>query len=118
MFYTFSHLLCAGSLLRMGLWFVMWLLSIQYGEVDAFFDWLNKPAPAPAPDPPQESIAPILLHGETPAFEMSVVDEKFLVEAKQMELSPLDSCHFQVSTMYMACYFQEFHNQQSANYRQ
>ncbi|RXN04590.1 brambleberry-like protein [Labeo rohita] len=43
-----------------------------------------------------ESIAPILLHGETPAFEMSVVDEKFLAEAKQMELSPLDSCHFRV----------------------
>ncbi|XP_050955459.1 protein brambleberry [Labeo rohita] len=83
----------------MGLWFVMlWVLSMQYGEVDAFFDWLNKPAPAPtpAPAPPQESIAPILLHGETPAFEMSVVDEKFLAEAKQMELSPLDSCHFRV----------------------
>uniref|UniRef100_A0A9J8C507 Brambleberry n=1 Tax=Cyprinus carpio carpio TaxID=630221 RepID=A0A9J8C507_CYPCA len=79
----------------MGLWFVMlWVLSVQYGEVDAFFDWLQKPAPTPAP--PQESIAPILLHGETPPFEMSVVDEKFLAEAKQMELSPLDSCHFRV----------------------
>uniref|UniRef100_A0A8C1U2T4 Brambleberry n=1 Tax=Cyprinus carpio TaxID=7962 RepID=A0A8C1U2T4_CYPCA len=79
----------------MGLWFVMlWVLSVQYGEVDAFFDWLQKPAPTPAPPP--ESIAPILLHGETPPFEMSVVDEKFLAEAKQMELSPLDSCHFRV----------------------
>ncbi|XP_052453876.1 protein brambleberry isoform X4 [Carassius gibelio] len=77
----------------MGLWFVvLWVLSVQYGGVDAFFDWLKKPAPAPAP--PQESIDTILLHGETPAFEMSVVDEKFLAEAKQMELSPLDSCHF------------------------
>lgn len=117
MFHTRPHLLCAGWLLRMGRWFVMlWLLSMQYGEVDAFFDWLKEPAPAPAP--PQESIAPILLHGETPAFEMSVVDEKFLAEAKQMELSPLDSCHFRVSTMRMASYFQEFHNQQSANYKQ
>uniref|UniRef100_A0A671QJ72 Protein brambleberry-like n=1 Tax=Sinocyclocheilus anshuiensis TaxID=1608454 RepID=A0A671QJ72_9TELE len=79
----------------MGLWFVMlWVLIVQYGEVDAFFDWLKKSAPAPAP--PQESIVPILLHGESPAFEISVVDEKFLAEAKQMELSPLDSCHFQV----------------------
>ncbi len=89
---------------------------MQYGEVDAFFNWLKEPAPASAP--PQESIAPILLHGETPAFEMSVVDEKFLAEAKQMELSPLDSCHFRVSTMCMASYFQEFHNQQSTNYKQ
>lgn len=80
----------------MGPWFVtLWLLSLQYGEVDAFFDWLKKPEPAPAP-PPQEPVASILLQGETPAFEMSVVDEKFLAEAKQMELSPLDSCHFRV----------------------
>ncbi|XP_051739533.1 protein brambleberry isoform X1 [Ctenopharyngodon idella] len=78
-------------------WFVMlWLLSMQYGEVDAFFDWLKKPEPAPAPAPPPEPVASILLQGETPAFEMSVVDEKFLAEAKQMELSPLDSCHFRV----------------------
>ncbi|XP_016094067.1 protein brambleberry [Sinocyclocheilus grahami] len=85
----------------MGLWFVMlWVFSMQCGEVDAFFDWLKTsapaPAPAPPPPPPEETIAPILLHGETPAFEMSVVDEKFLAEAKQMELSPLDSCHFRV----------------------
>ena len=94
----------------MGLWFVvLWVLSVQYGEVDAFFDWLKKPAPAPAP--PQESIATILLHGETPSFEMSVVDEKFLAEAKQMELSPMDSCHFRVSIMRMTSYFQEFHDQ-------
>ncbi|XP_067292294.1 protein brambleberry isoform X2 [Pseudorasbora parva] len=80
----------------MGPWFVpLMLLSVQYGEVDAFFDWLKKPEPAPAP-PPQEPIASILLQGETPAFEMTVVDEKFLAEAKQMDLSPLDSCHFRV----------------------
>lgn len=79
----------------MALWFVLLLVSsTQYAEVEAFFDWL-KADPAP-PAPPAESIVPILLHGETPAFEMSVVDEKFLAEAKQMELSPLDSCHFRV----------------------
>ncbi|XP_077067600.1 protein brambleberry [Siphateles boraxobius] len=79
----------------MGLWFVMlWLLSMQCGEVEAFFDWLKKPEAAPAPPP--EPVSSILLQGETPAFEMSVVDEKFLAEAKQMDLSPLDSCHFRV----------------------
>ncbi|KAK7117033.1 hypothetical protein R3I94_022549 [Phoxinus phoxinus] len=82
----------------MGLWFVtLWLLSMQYGEVEAFFDWLKKPEPAPEPaPPPPEPVSSILLQGETPAFEMSVVDEKFLAEAKQMDLSPLDSCHFRV----------------------
>ncbi|XP_026095379.1 protein brambleberry-like isoform X2 [Carassius auratus] len=82
----------------MGLWLVMlWVFSMPYAEVDAFFDWLKSaPAPDPAPAPPEETIAPIVLHGETPAFEMSVVDEKFLAEAKQMELSPLDRCHFRV----------------------
>ncbi len=83
-------------------------VSVQYGEVDAFFEWLKEPAPAPAPT--QESIAPIQLHGETPAFEMSVVDEKLLAEAKQMELSPLDSCHFQVTTHTLYGIFKEFHN--------
>lgn len=98
--FLFTFALCAGSFLRMAPWFVMlWLLSMQYGEVDAFFDWLKKPEPAPAPAPPPEPVASILLQGETPAFEMSVVDEKFLAEAKQMELSPLDSCHFRVRAM-------------------
>lgn len=85
----------------MGLWFVMLcLLSMQCGEVEAFFDWLKKPEPEPAPPP--EPVSSILLQGETPAFEMSVVDEKFLAEAKQMELSPLDSCHFRVSLCALA----------------
>lgn len=67
--------------------------SMQCGQVDAFFDWLKKAEPAPAP--PKEPVAPVLPQGDVP-FEMSVVDEKFLAEAKQMELSPLDSCHFRV----------------------
>ncbi|XP_055048607.2 protein brambleberry [Misgurnus anguillicaudatus] len=79
----------------MGLWLLfLWMSSMQYSQVDAFFDWLNKPEPAPAP--PKEPLAPVLPHGDAPAFEMNVADEKFLAEAKQMELSPLDSCHFRV----------------------
>ncbi|KAA0724088.1 Protein brambleberry [Triplophysa tibetana] len=78
----------------MGFWLLMlWVSSMQYGQVDAFFDWLKKAEPAPAPKQP---VAPVLTQGDVPAFEMSVADEKFLAEAKQMELSPLDSCHFQV----------------------
>ncbi|TRY85900.1 hypothetical protein DNTS_011921 [Danionella cerebrum] len=84
-----------GSLLRMARWFVLlWVCGLQ--NVDAFFDWLKTPEPKPAPSPTSESITPILLQREAPPFEISIIDEKFLAEAKQMELSPLDSCHFRV----------------------
>ncbi|XP_051548350.1 protein brambleberry-like [Myxocyprinus asiaticus] len=80
----------------MGLWLLLlWVLSMQYGPVDAFFDWLKKHEPAP-PAPPQQPVAPVLTQGDAPPFEMNVADEKFLAEGKQMELSPLDSCHFRV----------------------
>ncbi|KAJ8389033.1 hypothetical protein AAFF_G00124300 [Aldrovandia affinis] len=39
---------------------------------------------------------PVWNTGDTPPFEMSLADEKFLAEARQMELSPLDSCHYGV----------------------
>lgn len=86
----------------MGFWLLMlWVSSMQYGEVDAFFDWLKKAEPAPAS---KEPVAPVLPQGDVPAFEMSVGDEKFLAEAKQMELSPLDSCHFQVCMKCCYCH--------------
>ncbi|KAI1888808.1 hypothetical protein AGOR_G00172560 [Albula goreensis] len=47
-------------------------------------------------DPPPPVPAPPIPEGYTPPFEMSLADEKFLAEAKQMELSPLDSCHYRV----------------------
>ncbi|XP_072527951.1 protein brambleberry [Salminus brasiliensis] len=75
---------------------LVFVLGTQCGIADAFFDWMKKAAPAPASVPPAAPSAQSLLQGDVPPFEMSVVDEKFLAEAKQMDLSPLDSCHFKV----------------------
>ncbi|XP_035270987.1 protein brambleberry isoform X2 [Anguilla anguilla] len=64
------------------------------GTASAFFAWMRKGTESPPPPPP-----PPLSPGPdeyTPPFEMSVADEKFLAEAKTMELSPLDTCHYRV----------------------
>ncbi|MBN3314595.1 BMBL protein, partial [Atractosteus spatula] len=53
----------------------------------------KKAAPSPAPPPP---FVPEAEGGAPPPFEMSVADERFLAEAKQLELSPLDTCHYRV----------------------
>lgn len=64
--------------------------------VSGLFDWLKggsapKAAAAAAPPPPPEA-------AEVPAqFEMVTADERFLAEAKQMEISPLDGCHYKVN---------------------
>ncbi|XP_076863218.1 protein brambleberry isoform X2 [Brachyhypopomus gauderio] len=51
---------------------------------------------APSPVPPVAPTAPSVLQGEVPPFEMSTADERFLSVAKQMDLGPLDTCHFKV----------------------
>lgn len=67
--------------------------------VSGLFEWLRSPerrspSPADAPPPPP-SAAPTLLATEAP-FEMVVADEKFLAEAKHLEISQLDRCHYLV----------------------
>ncbi|KAI4828291.1 hypothetical protein KUCAC02_022394 [Chaenocephalus aceratus] len=62
--------------------------------VSGLFDWLKggsaPKAAAAAPPPPPEA-------AEVPAqFEMVTADERFLAEGKQMEISPLDGCHYKV----------------------
>ncbi|XP_045543711.1 protein brambleberry isoform X3 [Salmo salar] len=70
------------------------VLASQCGPVSGFFDWLKPTQPgAPALAP---SLDPGLPEGDAQPFEMTVADEKFLAEAKNMELSPLDSCHYRV----------------------
>ncbi|KAK2908358.1 protein brambleberry isoform X2 [Channa argus] len=64
--------------------------------VGGLFEWLKttETAPASALSPPVAA-APKHLAKDA-QFEMVSVDDKFLAEAKQMELSPLDSCHYRV----------------------
>lgn len=68
----------------------LWTLASQCGPAGAFFAWLREVAAPPAP------VAPAPVGDTVPQFEMTLADDKFLAEAKLMELSPLDSCHYRV----------------------
>uniref|UniRef100_A0A3B4VJR2 Brambleberry n=3 Tax=Seriola dumerili TaxID=41447 RepID=A0A3B4VJR2_SERDU len=71
-------------------------LACQCPSVTGLFEWLRQTeAPPAAAAPPPATVAPAILAKDA-KFEMATVDEKFLAEAKQMELSPLDSCHHRV----------------------
>uniref|UniRef100_A0A8D3DRG6 Protein brambleberry-like n=1 Tax=Scophthalmus maximus TaxID=52904 RepID=A0A8D3DRG6_SCOMX len=80
---------------------LMVALACRCPAASGLFDWLRRteapPASPPPPPPPPAAadVAPALLAKDA-RFEMATVDEKFLAEAKQMELSPLDGCHHKV----------------------
>uniref|UniRef100_A0A3Q3KQ21 Protein brambleberry n=1 Tax=Monopterus albus TaxID=43700 RepID=A0A3Q3KQ21_MONAL len=67
-----------------------------YGEPHTQIHLQAEAPPAAAPVPPVAAVPALL--AKDARFEMTTVDEKFLAEAKQMELSPLDSCHYRVVT--------------------
>lgn len=74
------------------------VLACPAPAVSGLFEWLRRAetgSPPPAAAPPPASAAPTLLAKEA-QFEMVTADEKFLAQAKQMEISPLDSCHYRV----------------------
>uniref|UniRef100_A0AAY4D3Z4 Uncharacterized protein n=1 Tax=Denticeps clupeoides TaxID=299321 RepID=A0AAY4D3Z4_9TELE len=76
---------------------LLWVLAGHFGSAAAFFGWMKKAAPDPAPTPSAAAnVHQNLPLAEPPPFEIAVADDKILAEAKQMELSPLDSCHFRV----------------------
>ncbi|KAM9364902.1 protein brambleberry [Pholidichthys leucotaenia] len=70
--------------------------ACRFPAVSGLFEWLRwtEPPPTAAPVPPA-AVAPAALV-KNAQFEMVTADETFLSEAKQMELSPLDSCHYRV----------------------
>lgn len=73
------------------------MLACQCPAVSGLFEWLRRTeAPPAAASSPPAAVAPALLAKDA-QFEMATADEKFLAEAKLMELSPLDSCHYRVS---------------------
>lgn len=76
------------------------LLLCQCPAVCGLFEWMRKtetqsPPASQPPASPAASVAPSVLAKDA-QFEMAIADENFLAEAKQIELSPLDSCHQQV----------------------
>nr|XP_020492939.1 protein brambleberry-like [Labrus bergylta] len=62
--------------------------------VSGLFEWLRQ-TDAPSKAAAHPPVAPALLAKDA-KFEMATADEKFLSEAKHMEISPLDSCHYRV----------------------
>uniref|UniRef100_A0A3Q2W471 Brambleberry n=2 Tax=Haplochromis burtoni TaxID=8153 RepID=A0A3Q2W471_HAPBU len=72
------------------------MLACQCLAVNGLFEWLRlTEAPRAAAPLQPAAVAPAHLAKDA-QFEMATADEKFLAEAKQMELSPLDSCHYRV----------------------
>ncbi|XP_077439591.1 protein brambleberry isoform X2 [Vanacampus margaritifer] len=74
------------------------ILASCLPATSGLFEWLKQtehpPVDAP-PLPPPEDLLPVIPVKDV-QFEISTADEKFLAQAKQMELSPLDSCHHMV----------------------
>ncbi|KAM9358582.1 protein brambleberry [Symphorus nematophorus] len=72
------------------------VLVCQCPAVSGLFEWLRRTEPPPpAAALPPAAAVPALLAKDA-QFEMATADEKFLAEAKNMEISPLDSCHYRV----------------------
>ncbi|KAM9848476.1 protein brambleberry [Aulostomus maculatus] len=72
------------------------MLVSQSPEVSGLFEWLRRAETPPAASPPPPAATPPALLAKDAQFEMATADEKFLAESKQLELSPLDSCHYRV----------------------
>ncbi|KAG8003396.1 Protein brambleberry [Nibea albiflora] len=73
------------------------LLLCQCPAVSGLFEWMKRTeAPPPPPSPAAAAAAVPALLAKDAQFEMVTADEKFLAEAKHMEISPLDSCHYRV----------------------
>ncbi|XP_056132769.1 protein brambleberry [Lampris incognitus] len=69
------------------------VLATHCPAVGGLFEWLRQTESPPAATSPPTARLPAAV---APPFEMTVIDEKFLDEAKQMELSPLENCHYRV----------------------
>lgn len=73
-------------------------LLCQPPPASGLFEWLRRaeapPPPPPAAEPAQPADAAPL--AKDAPFEMATADDKFLAEAKHLEISPLESCHYRV----------------------
>ncbi|CAL8309278.1 unnamed protein product [Lota lota] len=83
----------AGIVFRR-LWSLLFcVLALKCHVSNGLFEWL-KPAQQTPPAPTLPAAGPPAKHSIP--FEMTTADEKFLAEAKQMDLSPLGSCHYKI----------------------
>ncbi|XP_008276425.1 protein brambleberry isoform X2 [Stegastes partitus] len=81
---------------RLHLLLMFSILACHCPAVSGLFEWLrHTEAPSAAAPPSPAPEVPAVLAKDA-QFEMTTADEKFLAEAKQMQLSPLDSCHYRV----------------------
>lgn len=80
------------------------MLVCQCPTVSGLFEWLRR-----TEAPPPAAAVPALLVKDA-HFEMATADEKFLAEAKHMEISPLDSCHYRVKLNVCALKFRVSHS--------
>ncbi|XP_034035306.1 protein brambleberry [Thalassophryne amazonica] len=71
------------------------LMICSWPVVSGLFEWLRRTHPEPVPPPQYPPVSPVAL-AKNAQFEMTTTDEKFLAEVKEIELSPLDSCHYKV----------------------
>ena len=72
------------------------VVLLQCPAASALFELLKQTEVPAAPSTPSPPPPPQQAPRDVP-FEMAVADEKFLSEGRQMDLSPLDSCHSRVS---------------------
>lgn len=86
------------------------MLTCQSPTVSGLFEWLRRmDAPPPATEsPPPGAVVPVPLAKDA-KFEIATADEKFLAEAKHLEISPLESCHYRVRTDEIATLWFRFH---------
>ncbi|KAJ6661453.1 hypothetical protein lerEdw1_014362, partial [Lerista edwardsae] len=83
------------KMLTFGSWTHFLPLLLIIAPSSGFFSWLTRSStpeshlvpPTAAPDPEKLPHVP---------FEMTSADERFMTEARQLDLSPLDSCHYKV----------------------
>ncbi|XP_061594905.1 protein brambleberry [Cololabis saira] len=89
--------------------FILLSVCLACPSVSGLFEWLRQTPPPPEAGNPPEADAPAAPPApptapptDTPllsahaGFEVLTADEKFLAEAKQLQLSPLDGCHHRV----------------------
>ncbi|KAG6920952.1 brambleberry, partial [Chelydra serpentina] len=75
--------------------FLPTLLALLFPSSSGFFGWLRLEA-APERDLVPPTPAPDARRLPNTPFEMTTGDERFLAEARHLDLSPLDSCHHKV----------------------